>query len=125
MQDMSAVAVVTSNEGLRGGRIIPLRKTVAETLANNQCPTVKDVFVIERTDNVAVIEPTDIRLSEALPAMSAECEPEAMGSEDLLFVLYTSGSTGTPKGIGHSTAGYLLYTAFTHKHIFRKRFHES
>ena len=115
---MSAVAVVTANEGVRGGRVIPLRKTVAETLANNQCPTVKNVFVMERTDNQEVIEPTDIRLSEALPTMATECDPEPMDSEDFLFVLYTSGSTGTPKGIAHSTAGYLVYTAFTHKHVF-------
>ena len=115
---MSAVAVVTANEGLRGSKIIPLRKTVSETLSDNQCPTVKTVFVMERTSNVDVIESADIRLSQALPQMSTECEPVAVDSEDLLFVLYTSGSTGTPKGIAHSTAGYLLYTAFTHKHVF-------
>ena len=73
---------------------------------------------MERTQNVDVIEPTDVRLSEALPTMATECEPEPMDSEDLLFVLYTSGSTGTPKGIAHSTAGYLLFGAFTHKHVF-------
>ena len=88
---MSAVAVVTANEGLRGGKKIPLRKTVSATLANNQCPTVKNVFVMERTDNTEVIEATDIRLSEALKQMSTECKPEPMDSEDFLFILYTSG----------------------------------
>lgn len=115
---MSAVAVVTANEGLRGGKIIPLRKTVSDALANNACPTVQNVFVMERTENNDVIESTDIRLSETLKQMSATCIPEPMDSEDYLFVLYTSGSTGTPKGIAHSTAGYLLYTGFTHKHVF-------
>lgn len=81
---MSAVAVVTANEGLRGGKIIPLRKTVAETLANNQCPTVKNVFVMERTDNVDVIEKTDIRLSEALAEMPTGNNRRALESWSLV-----------------------------------------
>ena len=91
---MSAVAVVTANEGLRGGKIIPLRKTVSACLADNQCPTVKNVFVMERTSNTDVIEASDIRLEEAMKPMSTECKPEPMDSEDYLFVLYTSGIIG-------------------------------
>ncbi len=118
IHDMNAVAVVTANEGVRGGKNIPLRETMAEALANNQCPTIKNVFVMKRTDNTSVLRPDDIILEDAMQTVDKECEPVEVDSEDPLFILYTSGSTGKPKGLAHSTAGYLVYAAFTQKHAF-------
>ena len=104
--------------GVRGNKRIPLRKTVQEAIKNDNCPSIKDVFVINRTDAEQDIQPNDIKLEQEMQKVSAKCEPELMNAEDLLFILYTSGSTGTPKGVGHSTAGYLLYAAFTQKYVF-------
>ena len=95
-----------------------MRKTVHEAIKDNNCPSIKNVFVINRTDAEQDIQPNDIKLEEEMQKSSPLCEPEIMNAEDLLFILYTSGSTGTPKGVGHSTAGYLLYAAFTQKYVF-------
>ena len=95
-----------------------MRKTVHEAIKDNNCPSIKNVFVINRTDAEQDIQPNDIKLEEEMQKSSSLCEPEIMNAEDLLFILYTSGSTGTPKGVGHSTAGYLLYAAFTQKYVF-------
>lgn len=118
IQDMNAVAVISANEGLRGGKKIPLRKTLTEALSSGQCPSVKNVFVMKRTENVDCLEASDIILDEAMESMGDKCVPEEMHSEDPLFILYTSGSTGKPKGLVHSTAGYLTYAGFTQKQAF-------
>ncbi|XP_054853614.1 acetyl-coenzyme A synthetase 2-like, mitochondrial [Eublepharis macularius] len=116
INDSECKAVITFNQGLRGGRIIELKKTVDEAVKN--CPSVKCVFVAQRTTNKIHLRSHDIPLEEEMAKESSVCPPEIMDSEDMLFMLYTSGSTGKPKGIVHSQAGYLLYAALTHKHVF-------
>ncbi|MGH0149422.1 UNVERIFIED_CONTAM: hypothetical protein FKN15_015695 [Acipenser sinensis] len=106
-------AVITSNQGLRGGRVIELKKTVDEAVKT--CPTVKHVFVANRTENKVPMSEIDIQLEEEMAKESPVCDPEVLRSEDMLFMLYTSGSTGKPKGIVHTQAGYLLYAALTHQ----------
>ena len=115
--DADCVAVVTADEGVRGRKVIPLKRTVDEAIM--ACPGVKTVFVAKRTGaKVPFYPPRDIWLDEAMAAQRPYCPAEPMDSEDLLFFLYTSGSTGKPKGIAHTTAGYLLYAKLTHKHVF-------
>uniref|UniRef100_A0A8D0FIJ2 acetate--CoA ligase n=1 Tax=Strix occidentalis caurina TaxID=311401 RepID=A0A8D0FIJ2_STROC len=113
--------VITVNQGLRGGKVIELKKTVDQAV--KQCPGVKRVLVSMRTDSKFPITAQDVPLEEfsLLQEMMKEdvcCEPAAMDSEDMLFLLYTSGSTGKPKGLVHSQAGYLLFAALTHKYVF-------
>ena len=103
---------------MRGGKCVPLRNVVNDAMKDNQCPSIQNVFVMNRTDNSDVLQQNDISLEDAMAKESSECEPEIMNAEDILFILYTSGSTGTPKGVAHSTAGYLLYAAFTQRHVF-------
>jgi acetyl-CoA synthetase len=115
--DCNCVAVVTADEGVRGRKIIPLKRTVDEAIM--ACPGVKTVFVAKRTGaKVPFYAPRDVWLDEAMAAQRPYCPAEPMDSEDLLFFLYTSGSTGKPKGIAHTTAGYLLYAKLTHQHVF-------
>ncbi|XP_074434884.1 acetyl-coenzyme A synthetase 2-like, mitochondrial [Larus michahellis] len=114
--DSGCKAVITYNQGVRGGRIVELKTTVDEAVKN--CPSVKHVFVAQRTDNKVQMGDRDIPLEEEMAKASSVCAPESMDSEDTLFMLYTSGSTGKPKGIVHSQAGYLLYAAVTHKYVF-------
>ncbi|NXN56731.1 ACS2L synthetase, partial [Rynchops niger] len=114
--DSGCKAVITYNQGVRGGRIVELKTTVDEAVKN--CPSVKHVFVAQRTDNKVQMGDRDIPLEEEMAKASSVCVPESMDSEDMLFMLYTSGSTGKPKGIVHSQAGYLLYAAVTHKYVF-------
>lgn len=117
INDAKCKAVITANEGLRGNRIIPLKRTVDEAVM--ACPTIEHVFVARRTEaKVPFFEPRDIWLDEAMKAERPYCPIEHIDSEDTLFLLYTSGSTGKPKGMGHTTAGYLLYAALTHKYVF-------
>lgn len=117
INDAQCKAVITANEGVRGKRIIPLKRIVDEAVI--ACPTVQHIFVAKRTDSkVPFFEPRDVWLNEAMEAERPYCPIEHMDSEDTLFLLYTSGSTGRPKGLAHTTAGYLLYTALTHQHIF-------
>jgi acetyl-CoA synthetase len=109
--------VITANEGLRGGKIIPLKQNVDKALEN--CPNVKSVIVAKRTENdVNWVDGRDFWYQEVTGAQMPSCPPEIMDSEDPLFILYTSGSTGKPKGVQHSTAGYLLHAAITHKYVF-------
>uniref|UniRef100_A0A8B9F1A5 Acetyl-coenzyme A synthetase n=1 Tax=Amazona collaria TaxID=241587 RepID=A0A8B9F1A5_9PSIT len=114
--DSGCKAVITYNQGVRGGRIIELKMTVDEAVKN--CPNIKHVFVAQRTDNKVQMGDHDIPLDEEMAKAASICAPESMDSEDMLFLLYTSGSTGKPKGIVHTQAGYLLYAALTHKYVF-------
>ncbi|KAE8601283.1 hypothetical protein XENTR_v10013614 [Xenopus tropicalis] len=116
INDACCKAVITFNQGLRGGRTTELKKTVDEAVKN--CPSIKNVFVAQRTENEVPMGKIDIPLEEEMAKADATCPPEAMNSEDMLFLLYTSGSTGKPKGIVHTQAGYLLYAALTHKYVF-------
>ena len=109
--------VVCADEGYRGGKIVPIKTNV--DLAAASCPQLKKVIVIKNTGNaIDWHEPRDLWYHEAMTTISADCPAEAMDAEDPLFILYTSGSTGKPKGILHTTGGYLLYAAMTHKYIF-------
>lgn len=118
--DSDAVAVITADQGLRGGKMIPLKRTVDEAVM--AAPSVRHVFVTRRTGaTVPFFSPRDVDLDEAMTAQRPYCPVEPMDAEDTLFLLYTSGSTGKPKGIAHTTAGYLLYTALTHRYVFDYR----
>ncbi|MEI6333993.1 MAG: acetate--CoA ligase [Methylococcaceae bacterium] len=109
--------VVCADEGYRGGKIVPIKANV--DLAAASCPQLKKVIVIKNTGNtIDWHEPLDLWYHEAMATISADCPAEAMDAEDPLFILYTSGSTGKPKGILHTTGGYLLYAAMTHKYVF-------
>ncbi|MGE4392664.1 MAG: acetate--CoA ligase [Aeromonas sp.] len=116
--DSGASVVITADEGLRGGRPIPLKKNVDEALTHPDTKVSK-VIVLKRTGgNVAWHDHRDIWWHDAVNAASPDCPPEAIGAEDPLFVLYTSGSTGKPKGVLHTTGGYLVYAALTFKYVF-------
>ncbi len=118
--DARCVAVITADEGVRGRKTIPLKRTVDEAVM--ACPSVKNVFVVRRTGaKVPFYAPRDIWLDDAMKGERPYCPYEHMDSEDTLFLLYTSGSTGRPKGIAHTTAGYLLYAALTHRYVFDYR----
>jgi acetyl-CoA synthetase len=115
--DSDCQAVITADQGVRGGRIIPLKENVDQALA--QCPNVHTVFVVRRTNaKVSWSESRDVCYHKATEAADAECDAELMDAEDPLFILYTSGSTGKPKGVLHTTGGYLLGAAITHKYVF-------
>lgn len=120
INDAKCKAVITADEGIRGKRVIPLKRTVDEAVI--ACPSVQHVFVAKRTDNKVPFYPhRDVWLQEAMEAERPYCPIEHMDAEDTLFLLYTSGSTGKPKGVAHTTAGYLLYVALTHKYVFDYR----
>ncbi len=115
--DSGCEVVITADEGKRGGRAVPLKANVDKALTD--CPTVHTVIVVKNTGNpIAWKGGQDIWYHEETEKVSADCPPEEMDAEDPLFILYTSGSTGKPKGVLHTTGGYLLYTAMTHKYIF-------
>ena len=115
--DSDCQTVITADEGVRGGKIIPLKKNVDTALKS--CPNVHSVFVVRRTNaKVEWYDSRDICYHKATEPMSEVCEPEIMDAEDPLFILYTSGSTGKPKGVLHTTAGYLLGASITHKYVF-------
>lgn len=113
--------VITADEGVRGGRTIPLKATTDQALKS--CPDVSTCFVFQRTGNTLKnwVEGRDVWWHEAVSAERSYCPPEWMDSEDTLFMLYTSGSTGKPKGIQHSTAGYLVYATLTTRYVFDLR----
>ncbi len=117
IQDSTCEIVITADEGLRGGRSVPLKTNVDKALT--QCPSVKKVIVVKHTGNsIPWKDGRDIWYHEETQKVSADCPAEEMDAEDPLFILYTSGSTGKPKGVLHTTGGYLLYTAMTHKYVF-------
>jgi acetyl-CoA synthetase len=112
--DAGAVAVITSNYQLRGGKELPLKAIVDEGLAMGGCESIKNVFVYQRTPTACnMVAGRDKTFAEALAGQSTDCKPEPVGAEHPLFILYTSGSTGKPKGVQHSTGGYLLWAKLT------------
>ena len=115
--DSDCQTVITADEGLRGGKTIPLKQNVDEALEG--CSNVHTVLVITRTEaEIPWNEDCDVRYEEISKNVSNECNPELMDAEDPLFILYTSGSTGKPKGVLHTTGGYLLQAAMSHKLVF-------
>jgi len=115
--DADCRTVITADEGVRGGKYVALKNNVDQALQS--CPAVSTVVVVERTQGeIDWFEDRDIWYHKALSEASSDCPPEPMDAEDPLFILYTSGSTGKPKGVLHSTGGYLLMAAMTHKYVF-------
>ncbi|MCH8113487.1 MAG: acetate--CoA ligase [Proteobacteria bacterium] len=115
--DCESSCVITADEGLRGGRTVPLKANTDEAL--KKCPGVTTVIVVRRTGaDVTYVEGRDVRYDEARAAASPECPAEPMDAEDPMFILYTSGSTGKPKGVLHTTGGYLVYASMTHQYVF-------
>ena len=117
IQDCDSNIVITADEGLRGGRPVPLKANTDAALEN--CPDCNKVIVVRRTGgDVAWVEGRDVWYHEAMSAASADCPPEEMSAEDPMFILYTSGSTGKPKGVLHTTGGYMVYASMTHQYVF-------
>lgn len=117
--DCKAKLIITSDEGLRAGRAIPLKKNVDDALQNPQVTTVANVIVYRRTGNApSWVEGRDLWWHDVIQGVSADCPPEEINAEDPLFILYTSGSTGKPKGVLHTTSGYLVYATLTFKYTF-------
>lgn len=117
IQDCDARIVITSDEGLRGGRKVPLKANTDEAL--DKCPEVDRVIVVRHTGgDVNMVAGRDLYWHELMKDVPAECPAETMDAEDPLFILYTSGSTGKPKGVLHTTGGYMVYTSLTHQYVF-------
>ncbi|SEM58585.1 acetyl-coenzyme A synthetase [Pseudomonas sp. NFIX51] len=118
--DADCRTVITADEGVRGGKFIPLKNNVDKALQS--CPNVSTVVVVERTQNpVNWVEDRDLWYHQALRGVEDDCPPQPMDAEDPLFILYTSGSTGKPKGVLHTTGGYLLQAAMTFKYVLDYR----
>jgi len=119
IEDTGAVAVITADHQVRGGKQLPLKSIVDEALALGGCDTVKNVLVVKRSGAaIAMTEGRDQWMADVIAGQASTCEPEWVGAEHPLFLLYTSGSTGKPKGVQHSTGGYLLHAALTTKLTF-------
>jgi len=117
IENAEASVVITADEGLRGGRGVPLKANADKACIDT--PSVRKMIVVKRTGgNIDWQEGRDVWFHEIAQAASTDCPAEEIDAEDPLFILYTSGSTGTPKGVLHTTGGYLLYAAITHKYIF-------
>ena len=117
IQDCQSEFVITADEGIRGGKTIPLKRIVDDALS--KCPNVKKCLVIKRTGNkINWTEGRDEYYNDIVSSVKQDCAPEKMAAEDPLFILYTSGSTGKPKGVLHTTGGYLVYASMTHEYIF-------
>jgi acetyl-CoA synthetase len=117
IQDCDSTVIITADEGLRGGKRVPLKANADAAL--KQCPGVTTVLVVKRTGGAIEMTPgRDIWWHEAGASVADTCPPEPMNAEDPLFILYTSGSTGKPKGVLHTSGGYLVYAAMTHQYVF-------
>ena len=117
INDCKSDYIITADEGIRGGKIIPLKKITDEAL--EQCPNVKKCVVVKRTGNeINWIDSRDVWYDDITLNVSDKYIPEEMNAEDPLFILYTSGSTGKPKGVLHTTGGYMVYASMTHQYIF-------
>ncbi len=115
--DSDCRTVITADEGIRGGRTVPLKTNT--NVALEECPNVHTVLTVRRTGaDIEMVPNRDLWYHEVVDRQSDDCEPEPMDSESPLFILYTSGSTGKPKGVQHGTAGYMLHAMLTHKFIF-------
>jgi len=117
IQDCDSNIMITADEGLRGGRKVPLKKNADE--AAKACPSLKTMIVVKRTGGAVDMQAgRDHWYHDVCGKASTDCPPEEMNAEDPLFILYTSGSTGKPKGVLHTTAGYLVYASMTHQYVF-------
>ncbi|MDC1407465.1 acetate--CoA ligase [Candidatus Puniceispirillum sp.] len=117
IQDCDSTMVITADEGVRGGRPIPLKANTDEALVN--CPDCKTAIVVKRTGGkIDWVDGRDVWYHEAMASASADCPAEEMNAEDPMFILYTSGSTGKPKGVLHTTGGYMVYASMTHQYVF-------
>ena len=117
IQDCDSTMVITADEGVRGGRPIPLKANTDAALKS--CPDCKTVIVIKRTGGaIDWVEGRDVWYEDAMRTAAADCPAEEMNAEDPMFILYTSGSTGKPKGVLHTTGGYMVYASMTHQYVF-------
>ena len=117
IQDCDSNMVITADEGLRGGRPVPLKANTDAALES--CPGCNKVVVVRRTGgDIGWVDGRDVWYHEAMANASADCPPEEMNAEDPMFILYTSGSTGKPKGVLHTTGGYMVYASMTHQYVF-------
>ncbi|MCK5768913.1 acetate--CoA ligase [Algiphilus sp.] len=122
IEDCGSKWVITADEGVRGGRRIPLKANVDKALEQAGAASVRKVVVVERTGgDIGWSDGRDVWYHEATAAASIDCPPEEMNAEDPLFILYTSGSTGKPKGVLHTSGGYLVYASMTHEYVFDYR----
>ena len=122
IEDCGSQWVITADEGVRGGRRIPLKANVDKALEQAGAASVRKVVVVERTGgDIGWSDGRDVWYHEATAAASTDCPPEEMNAEDPLFILYTSGSTGKPKGVLHTSGGYLVYASMTHEYVFDYR----
>ncbi len=117
IRDCNSTFIITADEGIRGGKTIPLKETTDKALET--CPDIKNCLLIKNTGNeVNINKARDIYIDDIIDSVDDYCEPEIMNAEDPLFILYTSGSTGKPKGVMHTSGGYLVYASMTHEYIF-------
>ena len=117
IQDCDSSIIITADEGIRGGKIIPLKENADKAI--QKCTSIKHCFVVKRTGGkINWVDGRDISYENAMKSASSDCKPEEMDAESPLFILYTSGSTGKPKGVLHTTGGYMVYATMTHKYVF-------